>query len=66
MSDDILNGLGGLLKNEKIMKKLSLRLSEADKQKIASLAKNPALLKAIISDPKAKEQIAKFLGGIKE
>lgn len=39
----------------------NLHLSEADKQKIASLVSNPALLKTILKNPKMKEVLRGFL-----
>ncbi len=52
---------GGLLQNEKLKNNLNLRLSDDDKKKMAALLQNPTLLKSIVSNPKAKEAIMRFL-----
>ncbi len=39
----------------------NLHLSDADKQKIASLVSNPSLLKTLLKNPKMKEVLRGFL-----
>ncbi|MBQ2945960.1 MAG: hypothetical protein IJD95_05295 [Clostridia bacterium] len=50
-----------MMKNDSFKQSFNLRLSDADKQKVAALVKNPELLKVILSNPKAKQILKSFL-----